>query len=108
VSKFEKWGDGSVWKVIKYQRKEVEVMRTTIKKVGKRAGVLLLALLVGISSPLLILAAAITAFRQSYVEWRILRGGLLAGNLACSLDSDCPPGYQCIDGKCLPVTRSRR
>lgn len=23
-------------------------------------------------------------------------------NLTCSVDTDCPPGYACIDGRCIP------
>jgi hypothetical protein len=24
--------------------------------------------------------------------------------LTCSIDSDCPPGYVCLDGMCVPAT----
>ena len=80
------------------------MVRATITKVGKRVGAPFLLLLVGISIPLLIWVAIITAFWQMYIEWRVTRAGLLAGNLICSLDADCPPGYQCIGGRCLPIT----
>jgi hypothetical protein len=24
-------------------------------------------------------------------------------NLTCSVDTDCPPGYVCLDGQCVPA-----
>jgi len=84
------------------RRKEVVVMMT-LKKVLKRTWAVFLAMLAGISLPLLIWVAIIIVFRQMYLEWRAIRAGLLAGNLTCSLTADCPPGYQCLQGKCLPV-----
>ncbi len=81
-------------------------MTVILTQTGKRAGALLLTLLIGISLPLLIWIAVVIGFWQLFTEWRVLRGGLLAGNLACSINTDCPSGYQCIGGKCLPATRS--
>ena len=79
--------------------KEVAVMLVKIAKFGKRVGATFVAILLGINIPLLIWVAIITFFRQMYVEWRAFRAGLLA----CSLNTDCPPGYQCVQGRCLPV-----
>ncbi len=79
-------------------------MRVIFAKSGKAVGAVLLAVLAGISVPLLIWAALISCFRQIYQEWRSVRAGLRAGNLACNLNSDCPPGYECAGGRCLPHT----
>ena len=75
----------------------------TLKKVLKRMMALGLALLAGMALPLLVWTAVFVAFRQLYAEWRSTRAGLLAGNLICSLDTECPPGYQCMGGRCLPI-----
>ncbi|MBI2906869.1 MAG: hypothetical protein HYX92_04335 [Chloroflexi bacterium] len=44
--------------------------------------------------------------RQFIQEWlakgQSLRDSLSPSHLACSIDSECPPGYRCIDGKCVP------
>lgn len=26
-----------------------------------------------------------------------------APNIVCALDADCPPGYACINGRCVPA-----
>lgn len=25
-------------------------------------------------------------------------------NLTCTIDADCPPGYVCLNGRCMPAT----
>ncbi|OGN99084.1 MAG: hypothetical protein A2Y58_03510 [Chloroflexi bacterium RBG_13_51_52] len=70
----------------------------------KRCGVTGMVLLAGISAPFLIWWGAIYCMRQIYREYWHIRGWLQAGKLACSLDNDCPPGYVCIDGRCMPHT----
>ena len=70
----------------------------------KQSGVIGLALLIGLSVPLLVWAAAIFCLRQIYKEWWSIRGWLRAGKFTCGLDTDCPPGYVCIDGRCMPDT----
>ena len=77
-------------------------MKVTLTKVGKRAGAVFLVVLAGISAPLLLWVAFILAFQQVFAEWRTTRPQLLSGNLICSIDTDCPPGYQCIGSRCLP------
>ena len=76
-------------------------MGEKIRRVGKQGGALGLALLAGLAVPLLILAAVVQGVRHLYMEWRSIRTGLLAGNLSCSLDTDCPPGYVCAGGRCI-------
>ena len=78
-------------------------MRVTAVKVGNRVEAVFLVVLGGISVPLLIWVAVIIALRQIFVEWRVIRAGLLAGNLACITNIDCPPGYECIGGTCVPI-----
>ena len=79
-------------------------MKVTLTKVGKRAGAVFLVVLAGISAPLLLWVALAIAFEQIFAEWRSTRRQLLSGNLVCSIDTDCPPGYQCIGGRCLART----
>jgi hypothetical protein len=79
-------------------------MGATIRRVVKQGGALGLALLVGLVVPLLILVAVVLGVRHIYLEWRSIRAGLLAGNLSCGLDTDCPPGYVCAGGRCVSNT----
>lgn len=72
-------------------------------KVAKRIWAVFLVLLASIFIPMLILVAAVSAFQQVFAEWRAIRSVLLHGNLACSIDSDCPPSYQCVGGRCAPI-----
>ena len=56
-----------------------------------------IALLFGIMTPALIWVGASAALYQSRK-----RGKLLADRVTfCSVNSDCPAGYICIDGKCI-------
>ena len=72
------------------------------RKIVKTWGAAGLAVLIGFSVPFLIWAAAVFCITHIYREWRAIRAGLLAGNLACGLDTDCPPGYVCSSGRCTP------
>ena len=78
-------------------------MKVTVMKMGKRVGAVFLAALGGIFMPVLVWVAMIAAFRQVFAEWRAIRARLLTGNVVCSINSDCPPGYECIGGRCLPT-----
>lgn len=71
-------------------------------KVLKRTGNLCLAVLACLSAPLLVWAAIIVALRQILAEWRCTRVQLLSGNLVCNSNINCPPGYECVGGRCLP------
>ena len=59
-----------------------------------------LALLAAVVFPLLILVAAGIALHEN--EWRLRRRIV---DLVCSIDSDCPPGYVCVSGRCIPANR---
>jgi hypothetical protein len=61
-----------------------------------------LAMLVGFSFPLLLWVASIAAFYQIFSEWRATKTWLMSTNLACNIDADCPPGYQCMGSRCVP------
>ncbi len=54
--------------------------------------------LVGLAFPVLIWVAAVVAIRKAITGWRESR---LAAGFACSVDSDCPPGFVCSGGKCV-------
>jgi hypothetical protein len=64
----------------------------------------LLALLVGCCVPVVIWVAGGVALYQASYQRR--KGKELAGaalpDLACSVDTDCPHGYMCINGYCVP------
>ncbi len=82
----------------KARSKEVIVM-----KVAKRIGAALLAMLAGIFMPLLLWVALTVAFRRIFAEWRAIGAQLRSGNVVCSINSDCPTGYECIGRRCLPM-----
>ena len=67
----------------------------------KRLGSVLLALALGISAPILIWVGAGTALYQSRKQTKLSRQTL--PNLVCSIDTDCPPGFVCSSGYCIPV-----
>ncbi len=54
-----------------------------------------LALLLGCCTPLLIWVGAGSALYQSRKQ--ILK------NIACAIDADCPPGFVCAGGSCVPA-----
>ena len=64
----------------------------------------LLALLIGCCAPVVIWVAGGVALYQASYQRR--KGRELAGtalpDLACSIDADCPPGYMCNNGYCVP------
>ncbi len=60
-----------------------------------------LALLIGISAPALIWVGAGSALYQSRKQGNLLKRAL--PNLACSIDTDCPTGFVCLRGQCVPV-----
>jgi len=79
-------------------------MKAGVIREIKRARSICLAVLAGLAVPFLIWAAVVFGARQLYREWRSIRAGLIAGNLVCRLNADCPPGYVCAQGRCMPVS----
>ncbi|MBI4304578.1 MAG: hypothetical protein HY665_09625 [Chloroflexi bacterium] len=61
----------------------------------KRLGKVVLALFIGSIAPLLIWTGAVSALYQKRKETKL--------DLACSIDSDCPPGFVCMRGRCVPA-----
>lgn len=77
-----------------------------MKRLMIGVGSVFLVVLVGVLLPLLIWVALGFALRRIYVEWRFVRTQLLSGNVVCSVTSDCPSGYECIGGRCIPAMSS--
>ena len=58
------------------------------------------ALLIGLSTPLLIWVGAGAALYQWRKRTNLLKRAL--PEVTCSTDAHCPPGYVCMDGCCVP------
>ena len=67
----------------------------------KRLRNCMVALLFGCCVPLLIWVGAGATLYQSRKQTNLLKQAL--PNLACSIDTDCPPGFACVEGQCVPV-----
>lgn len=57
------------------------------------------ALLAGVLMPVLIWVAAFFTLSALYQRWRESQ---LPSSIVCRIDSDCPPGYMCLAGRCVP------
>ncbi|OGN99083.1 MAG: hypothetical protein A2Y58_03505 [Chloroflexi bacterium RBG_13_51_52] len=72
----------------------------------KRAGVIMLTPIIIVITPIFYpvfaCVTAIGSIRLVYVERRRKSRPVIATGLSCSIDNDCPPGYVCIDGRCMP------
>ena len=66
----------------------------------KRLRDCILALLLGCCTPLLIWVGAGVALYQRRKEVNLLKQAL--PNLVCSIDAECPSGYVCLHGRCVP------
>ena len=64
-----------------------------------KAGYVGLAFLVAILMPVLIWVAFAVAMRELLLRWRESR---LPSTLVCRIDTDCPLGYMCLAGRCVP------
>ena len=61
-----------------------------------------MALLLGSCAPLLVWVGAGAALYQWRKEAKLLKQAL--PELSCSIDTDCPPGFVCMGGRCIPQT----
>jgi len=59
-----------------------------------------LFLVVAILMPVLIWVAFVVTIRELSLRWRESR---LPSALVCRFDTDCPPGYVCLAGRCVPL-----
>jgi uncharacterized protein (DUF927 family) len=59
------------------------------------------ALLISLATPVLIWVGAGSALLHSRKESEQLKKAI--PNLVCSIDTDCPPGFMCVNGRCVPV-----
>lgn len=58
----------------------------------------IIALLIGMCTPLLIWVAAGAALYQHNKARRLQ----IIGGMVCSTDTECPPGFMCTAGRCVP------
>lgn len=65
----------------------------------KRLRNCMVALLLGLSTPVLIWVGAGSAFYQYRKQAKLLKGAL--PRFTCAVDADCPPGFICINGHCM-------
>ncbi len=61
----------------------------------------ILALLAGCLTPVLIWVGAGVALNQIRKQSNLLKRAL--PNLTCAIDLDCPAGYTCMSGHCVPA-----
>lgn len=61
-----------------------------------------LAVFLGCLSPVLVYVGAGVALYYSRKQASLLKQE--HPELSCSIDSDCPPGYRCIGGRCVPFS----
>lgn len=66
----------------------------------RRVRNVLIALLIGCLAPVIIWVAGGVALYQSRKGKSAFKKAL--HSMACSIDTDCPPGYICLNGCCIP------
>ncbi len=64
----------------------------------------MLALLLGLSAPLLIWIGGGVALYQRRKQTNLSKQTL--PNLVCSVDFDCPPGFVCANGYCVTSSKA--
>lgn len=73
-----------------------------LKQAGIAVMTPVLVVLTAVFMPVLIWVAAIMSIRLALFGRRASRR-LAADAIACRIDNDCPPGYRCLDGRCILV-----
>ncbi len=68
----------------------------------KRLRNCIVAMLLGCCAPVLIWVGVASAIYQRRKITKLFEEAL--PNLACSINSDCPPGYVCVNGYCILQT----
>lgn len=74
-----------------------------LKQAGMTVMTPVLVVLMAVFMPILIWVAAIRNIRLALVERRVSHRVSAAEAIACRIDTDCPPGYRCLEGRCVPV-----
>ena len=77
-------------------------MKTGFMATVKQGRNVLLAVLCSLLLPLILLAALGLAVHRIFIEWQYIRKRLLSGGVTCGINNDCPPGYECVGGRCIP------
>ncbi|MBI2907349.1 MAG: hypothetical protein HYX92_06825 [Chloroflexi bacterium] len=80
-------------------RREAVAKPSVARLARLSVSLMLVAPVVVALTPLLTSLAAFFAVSNLYRQWR---GPQLSSATGCSIDEDCPPGYTCIDGRCVP------
>ncbi|MDD4859306.1 MAG: hypothetical protein PHR56_03775 [Dehalococcoidales bacterium] len=55
----------------------------------------ILALIIGLMAPVLIWVGVANALMEARKRAKLSK-------TSCAIDSDCPPGFVCYDGRCMP------
>lgn len=71
----------------------------TVRQVRFSVPIVLLIPMVAFLMPLLIWVAAFIALSTLYRRWRESQ---LPSSMVCRIDTDCPSGYICVAGTCVP------
>lgn len=66
----------------------------------KRLGYVLLFLVAGALYPLYLTWGGLGIY--TYKSLKTAGAAKKGTPLACSVNADCPPGYMCLDGRCIP------
>jgi len=71
----------------------------SLKRPMRQVVFVMLAFSFAILTPVLIWVGLAIAIRELLLQWRESR---LPSSLVCRIDTDCPPGYICVAGRCVP------
>jgi hypothetical protein len=74
-----------------------------LKQAGIAVMTPVMVVLTAVFMPILIWVAAIINIRMALAGRRASRRLSAAEAIACRIDTDCPSGYRCLDGRCFPV-----